>query len=224
MKMEARRVIRRLMFGLLLLPGWLPAQVDVQGHRGWRGMYPENTLTGFVAALELGVDVLEMDVVLSADGHPVVSHEPWMNPEICLGPEGKGLKRNKRINIYRLTLEEIRAYNCGTLRHPRFPDQRLEAEGKPSLAEVLQVCEAWSKAHPGISFGYNIEIKRKPSWENRYCPPVPEFCDEVLKVIRAEGLKERCVIQSFDPEVLEYLHRHAPEYPLAFLVEKREGG
>lgn len=198
----------------------LSGQVDVQGHRGWRGLYPENSIPGFLAALELGVDVLEMDVVISGDGHPVVSHEPWMNPEICVGPQGQRIRKGRAQNLFRMSLEEIQTFDCGALIHPRFPDQMLGKVAKPSLAEVLATTEAWGREHPGISFGYNIEIKRQARWEGKYCPPVPEFCDAVLKVIRQAGLRERVVLQSFDTEVLEYLHRNAPEYPLAFLVER----
>lgn len=206
---------------LLFLAETLVAQVDVIGHRGWRGQYPENTVIGFLAALELGVDVLEMDIVLSADGHPIVSHEPWMHPHLCLDPQGKSLKRRRKVNLFTLTREDITRYNCGSLIQRAFPSQQNLPAYKPALAEVLEACETWLQAHPGLPpFGYSIEIKRKPGWEGRYVPALPEYIDPILEVIRVAGIQKRCVLQSFDPEVLIYLREKAPEIPLSLLVRK----
>lgn len=72
-------------------------QIQIQGHRGCRGLFPENTIPAFLHALNLGVDVLELDVVVTGDGYVLVSHEPWMNPEICTGPEGQSWWVNRRL-------------------------------------------------------------------------------------------------------------------------------
>lgn len=216
--MTIRHLYVYLLTILLALP--IYAQIEVQGHRGWRGIYPENSIEGFIRALEVGVDVLELDVVMSGDGHPVVSHEPWMNRTICRGSDNRKIGRCKKVNLYELTLEEIQAYDCGKWGHPDFPQQRLRPSVKPSLAQALEATETWLDEHPGLLAGYNIEIKREKGWDNRYCPPLNTYCDVVLGVIRQAGIAERCVLQSFDPEVLEYLHRYAPDIPLALLTSK----
>src|SRR4051812_6006714 len=87
----------------------------IQGHRGARGLYPENTVTGFLEAIKLGVSVLEMDVVISRDLKVVVSHEPWMNRDFCTKPGGGPIERfsRKKYNIYTMSYAEIAAYDCG---------------------------------------------------------------------------------------------------------------
>jgi glycerophosphoryl diester phosphodiesterase len=194
-------------------------QIEVQGHRGWRGAYPENTVLGFIQALELGVDVLEMDVVISGDGEVIVSHEPWINPEICQWSDASVFGKN-RINIYHLTLDQIRQFDCGSKVINRFPAQQKVFSYKPTLQEVLDSVSYWAENHPNKPFSFNIEIKRRPEWDNQYCPPYRQFCNIVLKVIDTEGVRVRTVIQSFDMDVLEYIHNVAPDIPLAYLVEK----
>lgn len=216
--MTIRHLFVCLLTILLALP--IYAQIEVQGHRGWRGIYPENSIEGFIHALELGVDVLELDVVMSGDGHPVVSHEPWMNRSICRDSNNRKIGRFKKVNLYEMTLEEIQAYDCGKWGHPNFPQQRLRPAVKPSLAQALEATETWLDEHPGLLAGYNIEIKREKGWDNRYSPPLATYCDAVVGVIRQAGIAERCVLQSFDPKVLEYLHKFAPDIPLSLLTSK----
>lgn len=204
----------------VILPLVLPGQIEIQGHRGWRGHYPENTIGGFLKALELGVDVLELDVVISRDRRVVISHEPWMNPEICLAPDGTRLRKKSRINLYDLTLEEIQLYDCGMTGHPRFPDQQSTPAVKPGLLEAIQAIESWAVANHQPPVLYNIEIKRQKRWDGKYTPPYREFADLVLAELRQTEVTSRCVIQSFDKDVLEYLHRKAPDIKLAYLVER----
>lgn len=196
------------------------SQVQIQGHRGCRGHFPENTIPGFLHALELGVDVLEMDVVITGDGHVLVSHEPWMNPDICLNPQGQSLRGRPKVNLYRLTLAEIQTYDCGALGHPRFPDQQPVFVHKPALSQVFQAIRQWEEEHPERTCQFNIEIKRERRQDHLFHPIVQEYCDRVVLEIENSGMKARCMIQSFDPETLEYLHRTNPELPLAFLVER----
>ncbi|MCF8238139.1 MAG: glycerophosphodiester phosphodiesterase [Saprospiraceae bacterium] len=195
-------------------------QMQVQGHRGCRGHLPENTIPGFLHTLDLGVDVLELDVVISRDGQVIVSHEPWMNPDICLGPHGQSLRGKSKVNIYELTLAEIQSYDCGALGHKRFPSQQPCFVHKPTLEEVFQAVSQWQLDHPDRACSFNIEIKRMPAYDGRFCPPFQEYCARVLTVLDASGFGHQCNLQSFDPETLEYLHRTRPEIPLAFLVER----
>jgi glycerophosphoryl diester phosphodiesterase len=94
-----------------------------QGHRGCRGIYPENTIEAMVKALDYPITTLEMDVVISKDRQVVVSHEPWMSPEICTHPEGKKIN-DKEYNIFQMSYEEIKKFDCAMKPHPRFPNQK----------------------------------------------------------------------------------------------------
>src|SRR5690554_2395804 len=97
---------------------------DLQCHRGARGLVPENTIAGFLVALDLGVTTLEMDAVISADGEVVVSHEPWMSAEICSHPDGRAVVEEEApsLNIFEMAYEEVRRYDCGSRGHLRFPE------------------------------------------------------------------------------------------------------
>ncbi len=194
--------------------------VQVQGHRGCRGHLPENTIPGFIHALELGAEVLELDVVITSDRQVLVSHEPWMNPDICLGPLGQSLRGKTKVNIYQLTLAETQKYDCGALGNPRFPTQQPRFIAKPALIEVFKSVKLWLTDYPDRSVQFNIEIKRKPKYDDKFHPPVREYCDLVLQVIDQSDMGQHCQLQSFDPETLEYLHQIRPDLPLSFLVER----
>lgn len=195
------------------------SQVQILGHRGCRGLFPENTIPAFLHTLDLGVDVLELDVVITGDGYVLVSHEPWMNPEICLGPNSQSLVGKPRVNIYQLSLSEVRRYDCGSLGNRRFPDQQPTPAAKPTLEGVFQAVSEWHSKHPTRQILFNIEIKCLPEWEHTFCPPVQVFCDRVLQQVKSSGMTGSVMLQSFNPAVLEYLHQAAPGIPLAFLVE-----
>ena len=107
-------------------------EFDTQGHRGFRGKYPENSLPAFMAAIDTGVMTLEMDVVMSKDGYVVVSHDPVFLKKLCLTPTGKNLKDDSK-RLYNMLYETILDYDCGSLGNSKFPDQK-----RPSLARVVE--------------------------------------------------------------------------------------
>lgn len=190
---------------------------DWQGHRGARGLYPENTTAGMQEALKYPISTLELDVVVSQDNQVVVSHEPWMSAEICQS-EGKDIK-DKEHNLYRMTYEEIQKFDCGSKKHPRFPDQQKAVEGKPRLKDLLITSEALIK-NLKRNIAYNIEIKSTPEDEKAgYQPSVENFSEVVVKAILGVIPASRFTIQSFDWRVLKYLHRKYPEIKLVALLE-----
>ena len=117
--------------------------LDIQGHRGARGLMPENTVPSFIHALTLGVTTLELDVVVSRDSQVVVSHEPFLSSTICLSPDGKAIpvEEEKRYNLYQMDYDDIRRADCGSKGNPRFPEQRKMAVAKPLLTEVIDSVE-----------------------------------------------------------------------------------
>lgn len=192
---------------------------DLQGHRGARGLAPENTLEAFQKALELGVNTLELDLVMSKDGQIVVSHEPWMNTDICLDPDGKSFEKDseKQYNLYQMTYEEIRGFDCGSKFNPAFPEQTLESTYKPLLKEVLQMADSIGKNH-GMKVNFNIEIKSLPEGDDLYHPKPEVFVKHVMDLLHQEVELEKVNLQSFDFRVLKELNKSYPEVRLAALV------
>ncbi|MBK8506388.1 MAG: glycerophosphodiester phosphodiesterase [Saprospiraceae bacterium] len=197
---------------------------DVQGHRGCRGLMPENSIPAFLKALEIGVTTLEMDVVISGDGEVIVSHEPFFSHEIALDPLGRDISKEDELthNIYQMNVSDIQQYDCGSKPQSRFPDQIKMKTYKPTLKEVFQHVEVGFP--PIILRGSStiLRSKRIPDYYGLFHPAAEEFCDRVMSVIVASKLNERVTIQSFDPEVLEVIHLKYPSIRLAFLVEQGE--
>lgn len=194
-------------------------QVDIQGHRGARGIMPENTIPGFLYALDQGVTTLELDVVITADNKVVVSHEPWISSEICLSNEGQPLEEGKGLNIYKMTYDQVKSYDCGSKEHARFPEQEKIQVIKPLLGDVIKAAERHIKSHTRYEVDYNIEIKSQPSGDNLYHPSPEKFSDLVYQLIDQYLPWERVVIQSFDFRVLKYWNKKYPNVRLAALVE-----
>ncbi len=121
-----------------------PKKFDIDGHRGCRGLMPENTIPAMLKAIDLGVNTLEMDVVITADDKVVVSHEPFFNHEITTLPSGKTFeeKDEKQYNIYRMTYDSVLKYDVGIKPHPRFPLQQKMNVQKPLLSVLIDSMEA----------------------------------------------------------------------------------
>ncbi|MDQ2793183.1 MAG: glycerophosphodiester phosphodiesterase [Bacteroidota bacterium] len=201
-----------------------PRLPEVHGHRGCRGLRPENTLPAFLHALALGVDVLELDVVISADRQVVVSHEPWLNPTICRGPAGESLTPDAAPlhNLYRMPYARIQQCDCG-LPHPGFPRQQSQPAPKPLLRVVLAATQAYAASQPGRrSPGYSIEIKSLPEGDSIYHPAPAEFFRLVLAEIDQAGVGEQSTILSFDPRVLRQAHLVRPALRTCLLVEPEQ--
>lgn len=172
-------------------------------------------------ALDSGVTTLEMDVVISKDRHVVVSHEPWMNAAICLTPEGTEIKPTdeRKFNLYQMTYEEIKRWDCGSKGNVRFPEQQKMATYKPLLTDVIIAVEKRIRDKMSYEVDYNIEIKSLPAGDNKFHPTPAEFSDLVFQLIDQYLPWNRVVIQSFDFRVLKYWHEKYPHVRLAALVD-----
>jgi glycerophosphoryl diester phosphodiesterase len=193
---------------------------DIQGHRGARGLMPENTIPGFLMALDSGVTTLELDVVITKDRQVVVSHEPWMSSAICFDMEGKsyGEKDEKQFNIYQMTYDEVARFNCGSKVNERFPQQKRLKVSKPLLRDVIVAVETQIKSNASYEVDYNIEIKSSPDGDNKFHPSIEEYSDLVYNLVDEYIPLERLVIQSFDFRVLKYWHTKYPNVRLSALV------
>jgi glycerophosphoryl diester phosphodiesterase len=198
----------------------LPA-FDIEGHRGCRGLMPENTIPAMMKALELGVTTLEMDAVITKDKQVILSHEPFFNHEITTGPDGKFITEQdeRNLNIYKMTYAQTQTYDVGLKPHPRFPNQRRLKATKPLLREVIENAEAYHKLKGGPEVFYNIETKTQPATDNIYHPAPEEFVRTLMNVIHGEKISERVIIQSFDFRTLQVVHKRYPNMKTAALIE-----
>lgn len=201
------------------------ADRDWQGHRGARGLLPENSLPAFRRALELGVTTLELDVVISADSQLVVSHEPWLSAEICTMPEGYFIDpaKERTYNLYRMRYADIRRFDCGGKGHPRFKAQVAMRTHKPTLAEVVADADAYARQLGRPLPRYNVEAKCTPKGDDVYHPRPDLFAALVVRELVRLGIDERSTLQSFDVRVLQAAHLATPRVPLVLLVENADG-
>lgn len=186
---------------------------QVQGHRGARAVRPENTLPAFLYAAELGVDVLEMDLAVTADGHIVVSHDPYIDAALCLDGEGRRIEHGPAIQS--LTLAEVKRYDCGSLPNARFPRQQAHPRTPiPTLDEVF----TWAAGHPqGRSVRFNLEVKLVPG-RPTLTPTPAAFAEALARLIRAHKLEARVVVQCFDQALLLEMAAQAPSITRALLT------
>lgn len=196
------------------------AKIDLQGHRGSRGLMPENTIEAMLEAIRWGVTTLEMDVVITKEKQVVLSHEPFMNLEIATLPEGVYKSGNsKAFNIFQMTYEEVKTWDVGSKFNPRFPDQRKMKVHKPLLKELIEAVESYTKANNLPQVAYNIETKMSPDTDELFHPGPVEFVDLLSKVIIDAGIANRTTIQSFDPRSLIELHKREAPFQLSYLIE-----
>lgn len=198
--------------------------IDAQGHRGCRGLMPENTIPAFEKALKLGVSTLELDVVITADGEVVLSHEPFLSHEICSDTNDNRItiEKERSFNIYQMTYEELQQYDCGLQPHPRFPSQQKMAATKPRLEDVIRHSDSQALAFNRPLPFYNIETKSSPERDSIYHPLPAEFTDLLVEVIERTNCIKRVTIQSFDVRTLQHAHVKYPDIKLVILVENNE--
>lgn len=194
---------------------------DLQGHRGARGLRPENTIPAFIIALDSGVTTVELDVAVTKDRQIVVSHEPWISGSICLKPDGSEIdgKEERTFNIYQMDYDELRQFDCGSKGNEKFPEQLKMKVSKPLLKDVIIAIEHYIKSNLSYEVDYNIEIKSAPSGDDQFHPTPEVFSDLVYNLVDQYLPMERVVIQSFDFRVLKYWHTKYPDIRLSALIE-----
>lgn len=194
--------------------------VQVQGHRGDRGNFPENSIPAFISAVKKGVDVLELDVVISKDKKVVVSHEPYMASLYVSTPTGDSIKKiNERTyNMYEMTYDSIKKFDVGSRGNRLFPNQEKMKTYKPLLSEVIDSVENFVAAEGLPPVSYNIELKSAEAEYGKYQPEPEKFVDLVMEVIRENGVGDKINIQSFDPKILKVMNKNYPETEIAYLV------
>jgi glycerophosphoryl diester phosphodiesterase len=198
---------------------------DLQAHRGGRGLRPENTLASFTNGIAIGVTTLELDIAITADGVPVISHDPFVNPALARDAEGRWLVGDGPL-IHSLTLAELQRYDVGRLNPTHayargFPEQQAQdGERIPTLASLF----ARVRELGATDVQFDIETKIYPDKPSDTVAP-EEFVSKLLAVIRAAGMAERAMIQSFDWRTLALVQRVAPGMRTVYLTTQgRNGG
>lgn len=185
--------------------------VKIFGHRGCRGLMPENTIEAFNKAIELGVDGIEWDVVVNKDKQLVISHEPYMDSKYCLNPKGTNIKDEKSLNIFQMSQEEIEEYDCGSKPYNNYPEQKKIKTHKPLVKEVLDKIDLSNQI---VLF----EIKSEKKDDNIFQPEPEEYISIILNEIMHFPYKENFIFMCFDPRILIELHKKAPEYRTVYLT------
>lgn len=193
------------------------AAFDLQGHRGARGLAPENTLPAFARALAIGVSTLELDCGVTRDGVVVVAHDRRLNPDIARGPDGRWIDAPGPL-LRSLDYAELARYDVGRLRPgsdyaKRFPDQvPVDGARIPRLADVF----ALAKRAGNDTVRFNVETKLDPTRPDE-APGPEEFARALVRVARAGGVARRTTIQSFDWRTLQIVQAEAPEIGTVYL-------
>lgn len=195
-----------------------PKGFDLEAHRGGIGLTVESTIASFSRALEVGVSTLEMDVQITKDHQAVISHDRQISGAKCkdTGPAFTGDLQYPYVGKYikDLTLAEVRTLDCGSLRLPQFPGQRLSPGAQmPLLTEIFGLV----KHYHANNVWMNIETKVEAGAPEQTAPR-EEFVQIVARQVREAGMLNRVTIQSFDWGSLMRMHEVEPRLPLVALT------
>lgn len=197
---------------------------DLQGHRGARGLAPENTLPAFAAALAVGVTTLELDTGITKDGVVVIAHDRGLNPDLTRDSDGRWLGLPGPL-LRSVTYAELQRYDVGRLRPDsdyakRYPEQK-PADGAriPRLADLFELVKRSGNA----AVRFNIETKLSPEAPDQTVDP-EDFARALLEAVRAAGMESRVTVQSFDWRTLRAVQRMAPGVPTAYLTSQQKWG
>ncbi|MGY3477851.1 glycerophosphodiester phosphodiesterase [Bradyrhizobium ottawaense] len=197
---------------------------DIEAHRGGRALLPENTPPAFANALSMGVDTLELDVGVTADGEVVVSHERGLNPDLARSA-GRTYIAPPGTPFVKLRLDEVRTYDVGQIRPDsayakQFPDQRAVPGTRiPTLSELFALVRKSGNSRVRL----NIETKIDPNHPDETLDP-QAFVAKLLGLIEAEMFSDRVMIQSFDWRTLQLVQQQAPKIPTVYLTLQRGTG
>lgn len=199
--------------------------IDLQGHRGARGLLPENTIPAFLKALDIGVKTLELDVAVDAEGNVIVSHEPWISAGVCSHPDGRPVTEEEQhsLKIMEMTYEQVAAFDCGSRGHTGFPEQQAMAASKPKLIDLIRAVNTHIIQHGIPAPVYNVEIKSSEEGDGLYNPEVAEFVQIVHLLLSENDLLNHATIQSFDSRALEAMHSLDPDIRIGWLVGNDDG-
>lgn len=188
------------------------APLDIQGHRGARGLMPENSLPAFARAVALGVHTLELDVQATKDRVLVVHHDPLLDSKRCVDDDGGAVPPRP---IEELHYAELMRIDCGRRADPRFPlQQPVSGTRIPRLEEVLMLARDAS---------YAVRLNMELKWQGRNDGlSIEELAERLVLLVKRFGLERRTTVQSFHPAALKAVSRLDPSIARAILVQRRD--
>jgi glycerophosphoryl diester phosphodiesterase len=195
-----------------------------QGHRGTRGLMPENTIASMKKAIEDGANVIEVDIQISSDKQVMVAHDPHINRQISLLPDGSELPEEDRHKyaLYQMPYDSIRKFDVGSKYHPDFPQQKKFKTYIPLFGELIDSVEQFTKERGLTPVIYNIEIKSRPDQDGILQPAPAELIDLVMAVVKSKDIGNRYYLQSFDVRQIQEVHNRYPGVAIGFLTGNKE--
>lgn len=192
------------------------------GHRGTRGLMPENTIPSFKKAIEVGANTIEFDIHVTKDHKVVVYHDNSFNPAYTTMPGGSDIPKDerKKYTFYQMNYADIRKFIIGEKEYPDFPEQKRMKTYAPLLSEMIDSIEAFTKANYYDPVIYLLEIKDNPKTDGFEQPAPEEYMEIMMGVLKPylKEIKDRLIIQSFDMRPLQVLHKTHPQIPLGYLT------
>lgn len=194
--------------------------IDLQGHRGCRGLMPENTIAAMIKAIDLGVTTIEMDVVITRDKKVILSHDHYMNPDYVVPPAGESFAsaRDRSHIIYQLDYVSVLGWDVGSKGNSKFPHQKKFPAVKPLLSDLIDSVERYTKMRKLKPVRYNIETKSSAAGDDKLHPLPEEFVDLLMDIIQKKKISKRTTIQSFDKRTLQVMHKKYPKISTSYLI------
>lgn len=195
-----------------------------EGHRGTRGLMPENTIPSMIKAIEDGANIIEVDIQISSDKKVMIAHDPHINRQISLLPNGEEIPEADahKYVLHQMPYDSIRKFDVGSKYHDGFPQQKKMKAYIPLLGELIDSVEQFTKEHGFEPTIYNIEIKARPDQDGVLQPPPAELIRLVMDVVRSKNIGNRFYIQSFDIRQIQEVRKNYPGVVTGFLTSNRE--
>jgi glycerophosphoryl diester phosphodiesterase len=190
------------------------------GHRGTRGLMPENTIPAMIKAVQIGANTLEMDVHITRDGKVIVYHDESFDPAYTQMPDGSEIPPagRKKYTFYQMDYADIKPFIIGKKPYPAFPQQQLTPTYTPLLSELIDSVDTYTQTHHLPMVNYLIEIKSDPKTDS-FAQPEPETMVRlIMEDLIPKKLGDRLIIQSFDMRPLQVMHKRYPKVALGFLT------
>lgn len=197
-------------------------EFGAEGHRGARGLMPENTIMGMKTAIDLGVTTLEMDAHVTKDKKVVLAHDNYMNRSFMLTPEGLEIPESEARShiLYNMMYDDIRKYDIGTKTNTRFLQQKNIKAHIPLLSELIDSVQLYIKENNKEQVFYNIETKSSEKNDDIYQPKPEEFVELLMSIIERKKITPWVIVQSFDVRTLQVLRKKYPHVRTSYLVSK----
>lgn len=193
-----------------------------EGHRGTRGLMPENTIPAMEKGIEMGANVVEVDVYLTKDGKVLIAHDPYVNVTHSLYEDGTEINKAdaKKYVWHQMNYADIRKFDVGSKSYPAFPQQQKIKTYMPLLGELIDSVEAFATTHNLPKPIYNIELKTSPKYDTlQYNGSPAEVVNAVLEEVNKRNIGNRYYIQSFDVRPLQIVHQQHPAITIGYLTD-----